>query len=57
MFMCGTAVVVGPIRSITYKDTEIIPQKPNGELSLEFYKRIQDIQYGRVPHPFSHPVN
>jgi branched-chain amino acid aminotransferase len=44
MFMCGTAVVVGPIGSVTYKDMEIIPQKPEGELSQELYKKLVDIQ-------------
>jgi len=44
MFMCGTAVVVGPIRSITYKDLEIVPQKPEGELSIELYNKLMDIQ-------------
>lgn len=44
MFMCGTAVVVGPIGSVTYKKTKIVPLKPEGELSLELYKKLQDIQ-------------
>ena len=44
MFMCGTAVVVGPIKSVTYKNDEIVPQKPNGELSLELFKKLTDIQ-------------
>lgn len=57
MFMCGTAVVVGPIGSVEYKKTTIVPQKPDGELSLEIYKKLQDIQFGRTPHPFSHLVN
>lgn len=44
IFMCGTAVVIGPIGSITYKNNKIVPQKPNGELSIELYKKLQDIQ-------------
>ncbi len=44
MFMCGTAVVVGPIGSVTYKDHKIVPKKPDGELSVALYKRLQDIQ-------------
>ena len=42
--MCGTAVVIGPIGSVTYKDTEIVPLKPQGELSLELHKKLVDIQ-------------
>jgi len=44
MFMCGTAVVVGPIGSVQHKKTTIIPAKPEGELALEIYKKLQDIQ-------------
>eukprot|EP00826_Nyctotherus_ovalis_P035397 TRINITY_DN3039_c0_g2_i7.p2 TRINITY_DN3039_c0_g2~~TRINITY_DN3039_c0_g2_i7.p2 ORF type:complete len:306 (+),score=102.91 TRINITY_DN3039_c0_g2_i7:1432-2349(+) len=57
MFMCGTAVVVGPIGAVAYKKTMIVPEKPDGELSLEIYKKLQDIQFGRMPHPYSHLVN
>ncbi len=57
MFICGTAVVVGPVKSVTYKDEVIAPLKPEGELSVEMYNKLQDIQFGRVPHPFSHLVN
>jgi len=44
MFMCGTAVVVGPIKSVAYKNDTIAPLKPDGELCHEIYKRLTDIQ-------------
>jgi len=56
MFVCGTAVSLMPVGSITYKDTKIEALKPKGETSLEIRKRLLEIQYGKVEHNFSHIV-
>ena len=37
-------MVIAPVESVSYKGTKIVPQKPNGELSVELYKKLQDIQ-------------
>lgn len=42
--MSGTGVGITPVSSITYKDYEIIPKIPEGKLSLEIRKILQDIQ-------------
>lgn len=44
MFLTGTAAVIAPVGSITYKGTEFFSQKPAGELSAEIRKKIEDIQ-------------
>ncbi len=56
MFVCGTAVTLMPVGLLKYKDTVIEAQKPHGEISLELRTKLQDIQFGRVEHPFSHVV-
>lgn len=44
VFICGTAVVIRPVGSIMYKGEELRPQFPEGQLSVELYKKLQDIQ-------------
>ena len=44
MFICGTAVVIGPVKSVDYKGEQISPLKPDGELSIELYNKLQGIQ-------------
>lgn len=48
-FLCGTAVVVGPVASINDRGkVHKLPKAP-GPVTLELRKRLQDIQEGRTP--------
>lgn len=57
-FGAGTAVVISPVRSIVYKDSEI--QVPTGDqagpVAARLWKTLYDIQYGNVPHEWSVPI-
>lgn len=55
IFGAGTAAVISPVGSIIYKDSEVLPSYSleAGPLALKFYKKLLDIQYGRVEHPWS----
>jgi len=48
-FGAGTAVVISPVRSIVYKDKEILVPTGDkaGPLASKLWKEITDIQYGR----------
>eukprot|EP00828_Plagiopyla_frontata_P000117 TRINITY_DN0_c113_g1_i8.p1 TRINITY_DN0_c113_g1~~TRINITY_DN0_c113_g1_i8.p1 ORF type:complete len:188 (-),score=34.53 TRINITY_DN0_c113_g1_i8:71-634(-) len=57
VFASGTAVIVGPVKSMTYKGKKYsikVDEKINaGPLTKEFYDKIIAIQYGKVEHPWS----
>ena len=57
-FGAGTAAIISPVKSIVYKDHEIII--PTGEdagpLAVTIWKQLLDIQYARVKHPWSVPI-
>lgn len=44
MFMCGTAALIAPIKSVLYKDYEIVSKEEFGPLSKALRQRIEDIQ-------------
>eukprot|EP00331_Platyophrya_macrostoma_P030370 CAMPEP_0176444028 /NCGR_PEP_ID=MMETSP0127-20121128/22806_1 /TAXON_ID=938130 /ORGANISM="Platyophrya macrostoma, Strain WH" /LENGTH=400 /DNA_ID=CAMNT_0017829433 /DNA_START=35 /DNA_END=1237 /DNA_ORIENTATION=- len=60
-FGCGTAAVVSPIKGLYFRGKEYtipINEKVNaGDLTFELNKELQDIQYGRKPHPWSISVD
>ncbi len=47
MFVTGTAVVIAPVGSVTYKGIVIEAKKPKGELSLALKTKLEDIQVSR----------
>lgn len=51
IFGTGTAAVVSPVKKLNYDGEDIIAQSDYGEdsLSMQIYKALTDIQYGRVP--------
>nr|CAD7603597.1 unnamed protein product [Timema genevievae] len=55
LFGTGTAGVISPISSITYKDQDI--QVPTIEqedaIHAKLFKTLTDIQYGRIQHPWA----
>jgi len=52
-FACGTAAVVAPVGSLTYKDDKgVINGFENGEMTTKIYKYLTDIQWGRIPDPY-----
>lgn len=60
MFGTGTAVVISPIKKIHYAGTDYAvpldpadPSKESGPLSQRLWQTLTDIQYGRIPHPWS----
>ena len=54
---CGTAAVVSPIGSLTYKDqTSIINNQQIGPVTSELYDTLTGIQWGRIPDPFGWTV-
>ena len=54
---CGTAAVVSPIGSLTYKDqTSIINNREIGPVTSELYDTLTGIQWGRIPDPFGWTV-
>jgi branched-chain amino acid aminotransferase len=48
-FLCGTAVVVGPVASIHYQGTVHRLPKVPGPVTLELRRRLVEIQEGRAP--------
>jgi len=54
-FGAGTAAVVSPVRSIVYKEREIvIPTGDNaGPVATQLWNVLRDIQYGHIDHPWS----
>jgi branched-chain amino acid aminotransferase len=58
-FGAGTAAVVSPVRTIVYNDQDI--NFPTGEtagpVAQRAWKALIDIQYGKVEHPWSVPIN
>ncbi|XP_076801955.1 branched-chain-amino-acid aminotransferase, cytosolic-like [Clavelina lepadiformis] len=58
MFGAGTACVICPIEHILYMDQDLfIPTMENGpEVAGRLYRELTDIQFGRVPHDWSHTV-
>ena len=62
-FGSGTAAVVCPVKSIHYLDQDIkIPldkqdaSKMAGPLTTKLLNTLEDIQYGKVKHEWSHIV-
>ncbi|MDR3270010.1 MAG: branched-chain amino acid aminotransferase [Peptococcaceae bacterium] len=52
-FASGTAAVISPIGSLTYKDETIqINQGEIGALAQKLYDTLTGIQYGKLPDPF-----
>ena len=58
MFGTGTACVVCPVDGILYKGHrhEIPTMKTGAVLMSRIAKELNDIQYGRVPHEWSHVI-
>jgi branched-chain amino acid aminotransferase len=56
-FGCGTAAVVSPIESVTFRDKVISfplgPMGKAGELTQRLSDTLTSIQYGEVPHEWS----
>jgi branched-chain amino acid aminotransferase len=50
-FLCGTAVVVGPVLSIHHQGKVHRLPKLAGPVTLELRRRLVDIQEGRAPDP------
>ena len=52
-FGAGTAVVISPVRSILYKDKEVLVPTGDkaGPIAQKLWGEITDIQYGRAPAP------
>ena len=48
---CGTAAVITPVGSITYRDRKVVyaPDDKPGEISSELYNRLTAIQVGDAP--------
>ncbi|XP_063232993.1 branched-chain-amino-acid aminotransferase, cytosolic isoform X2 [Bacillus rossius redtenbacheri] len=59
LFGTGTACVISPIRSITYRDTVLaVPTlEQTDALNVRVKAALTDIQYGRVPHPWAIPID
>jgi branched-chain amino acid aminotransferase len=51
---CGTAAVITPVQSITWRDQEIVycPDGNPGPVCSELYHRLTSIQYGDLPDPY-----
>lgn len=58
MFGTGTACVVCPIDGILYRNQRIeIPTMKTGAVIMNrAAKQLNDIQYGRAPHEWSHHI-
>ncbi|XP_037086748.1 branched-chain-amino-acid aminotransferase, cytosolic-like [Pollicipes pollicipes] len=59
MFGAGTACIVCPVERLRYLGQDIDVPTPEGEASLthRFLAALSDIQYGRVAHPWSEPID
>lgn len=47
-FLCGTAATIIPISELYYKEDTIRPIEKIGEFTEMMYKKLTDLQYGRV---------
>ncbi|KAJ5238645.1 hypothetical protein N7468_003264 [Penicillium chermesinum] len=60
VFGAGTAAIVSPVRSISYRgklvDCGLKENEEAGEIALQMKNWIEDIQYGDEPHPWSYVV-
>ncbi len=57
-FGSGTAVVISPVGSMNYKDEKIqINGEKIGQLTVELYNKLTDIQYGRSEDEFGWRVS
>lgn len=52
IFGAGTAVVVSPVKSFSYKGVDYPIDQPENTYSAHFKKRLTDIQYNRAEDPF-----
>jgi branched-chain amino acid aminotransferase len=59
-FGAGTAAIVSPVEGLNYKGTDYKipldkedPKAQAGKLTAKLAHTIMDIQYGKVPHPWS----
>jgi len=43
IFLCGTELVVAPVKSITYNILQFRPISTKGKMAIELYNRLQDI--------------
>ena len=59
MFGAGTACIVCPVERVRYLERDIHIPTPEGDDSLthRILSTLSDIQYGRVPHPWSEPID
>ncbi|EJD50716.1 branched-chain-amino-acid transaminase [Auricularia subglabra TFB-10046 SS5] len=53
MFGAGTAAVVGPVARVGYRGKDIVVPAEGGPVGNALWKRIVEIQEGRVDHPWS----
>jgi branched-chain amino acid aminotransferase len=51
---CGTAAVISPIGSITYRDRKVVYSQDGepGPICTRLYKQLRGIQRGEVPDPY-----
>jgi len=59
MFGAGTACIVCPVERVRYGEEDVQIPTPEGPASLthRFLDTLMDIQYGRVEHPWSQPID
>ncbi len=61
MFGCGTACVVQPVQALVRADGEVLRADFDVEdptsLTRRLTQQLVDIQYGRVEHPWSVPID
>lgn len=57
---CGTAAVITPVGSITYRDRKVVYSKDGraGRITTELYQRLRAIQLGDAPDKYGwlHPI-
>ncbi len=57
---CGTAAVITPVGSITWRDRKVVycPDGKAGALTTELYQRLRGIQLGDIPDKYGwlHPI-
>ena len=52
-FGAGTACIVSPVNSISYRGEKYEIPVPEDSQASQLMKQILDIQYGRIDHPWS----
>lgn len=59
MFGAGTACIVCPVERVRYMERDIHIPTPEGDASLShrILSTLSDIQYGRIEHPWSDPID